>query len=211
MDVTEPSLSAIVHEIGQQFDGNRDGAIKGAEKWAFLKEVSTRLAPFEQGSAAAVQNAEAPAGPVGPAGVGISADQIDLSTVNWLHTNVSDWAQTSTITRVNIGSPPIGIEHTKAGQWPAITAGGTVVEGNPWIFANIDGEWHAATYEWLRPGQTEKEISAETIGAHTKQPPLDGWEPKSGDIVGLMVSTPARFGPEGPVHERSNVVLVTWP
>ena len=88
-----------------------------------------------------------PAGSVESAPVGTSAHQIDMSAVNWLHTNVSGWAQTSTITEVSIGSPPIRIEHTKAGQWPAITAGGTVVEGNPWIFANIDGEWHAATYE----------------------------------------------------------------
>ena len=131
--------------------------------------------------------------------------------MNWLHTNVSDWAQTSTITGVSIGGPPISIEHTKSGQWPAVNAGGAVVEGNPWVFANIDGAWHAATYEWLRPGQTDKEISADNIGAHIKKPPLDGWRPKSGETVGLMVSTPARLGPEGPVNERSNVVLVTWP
>lgn len=219
MAVTGPSLQDIVLEIGQKFDGNRDGALKGAEKWAFLSELAARLAPMvEQGSTAGIQNTEAAPGAVtgstGPtesAPVGNPADQIDLSTVTWLDTNVSDWAQTSTITRVNIGSPPIGIEHTKAGQWPSITAGGTVVEGNPWIFANIDGEWIAATYEWLRPGQTEKEISAENIGAHIKKPPLDGWRPKSGDTVGLMVSTPARLGPEGPINERSNVVLVTWP
>jgi len=141
----------------------------------------------------------------------MSADQAELSKVNWLHTNVSGWEQTSTITRVNIGSPPISIEHTKSGQWPVITADGTPVEGRPWIFANIDGEWQAAIYEWLRPGQTEKQISADTIGAHTKKATLDGWQPKSGDTVGLMVSTPARLGPEGLINERSNVVLVTWP
>ena len=219
MAVTGPSLLNVVHDIGQRFDGNRDGVIKGTEKWAFIGELATRLAPLiEQSPATVTQNTEAAPGTVtgliGSAELapgGNSADQIDLSTVNWLNTNVSDWAQTSTITRVNIGSPPIGIEHTKAGQWPSITAGGTVVEGNPWILANIDGEWYAATYEWLRPGQTEKQISAENIGANTKKPPLDGWQPKSGDTVGLMVSTPARFGPEGPINERSNVVLVTWP
>ena len=219
MAVTGPSLSDVVQDIGRQFDGNRDGAITGTEKWAFLGELATRLAPLiEQGPAAVTQDAEAASGAVtGSTGsaesapVGNAADQIDLITVNWLDTNVSDWAQTSAITGVTIGSPPIAIEHTKAGQWPAITAGGTVVEGNPWVFANVDGEWYAATYEWLRPGQTEKQISAEEIGANTKKAPLDGWQPKSGDIVGLMVSTPARFGPEGPTNERSNVVLITWP
>ena len=219
MDVTGPTLSNVVQEIGQKFDGNRDGAIKGAEKWAFLHEISSRMAPLiEQGAAAVGGSVGVGAGTVGgstglgeSAPVGTSADQIDLSAVNWLDTNVSGWAQTSTITAVSIGSPPVGIEHTKAGQWPAITAGGTVVEGNPWIFAKVDGQWQAATYEWLRPGQTEKQISAETIGEYTKKAPLDGWQPKSGETVGLMVSTPARGGPDGPVNERSNVVLVTWP
>ena len=220
--VTGPTLSDVVdvvQDIGRSFDGNRDGAIKGTEKWAFLHEISSRMAPLiEQGAASIAGSAAGAAGTVGGstglsefAPVGTSADQIDLSTVNWLDTNISGWAQTSTITAVSIGSPPINIEHTKAGQWPAITSGGTIVEGNPWIFAKVDGQWQAATYEWLRPGQTEKQISAENIGEYTKKAPLDGWQPKSGETVGLMVSTPARGGPDGPVNERSNVILVTWP
>ena len=83
--------------------------------------------------------------------------------------------------------------------------------GNPWVFAQIDGRWYAATYEWLRPGQECKGISARTIGAHIKVPPLSRWTPQSGETIGLMVSTPARFGPQGPRHERSNVVRVRWP
>ena len=219
MAVTGPTLLNVVQDIGRSFDGNRDGAIKGAEKWAFLHEISSRMAPLiEQGAASIAGSTTGAPGTVGEstglsesAPVGTSADQIDLSAVNWLDTNISSWAQTSTITAVSIGSPPINIEHTKAGQWPAITAGGTVVEGNPWIFAKVDGQWQAATYEWLRPGQTEKQISAENIGEYTKKAPLDGWQPKSGETVGLMVSTPARGGPDGPVNERSNVILVTWP
>ena len=139
MAVTGPTLSDVVQDIGRSFDGNRDGAIKGTEKWAFLHEISSRMAPLiEQGAASIAGSAAGAAGTVGGstglsefAPVGTSADQIDLSTVNWLDTNISGWAQTSTITAVSIGSPPINIEHTKAGQWPAITAGGTVVEGNP--------------------------------------------------------------------------------
>ena len=212
MSASSGSVSEIVHSIGRHFDGNRDGAIKGAEKWAFLNELVSRL---ELEARAASKTASKPVtsqpAAVAPSSCTGSADQLDLSKVNWLHTNVSNWVQTSTITGVSIGGPPISIEHTKAGQWPAINSGGAVVEGNPWVFVNVDGVWHAATYEWLRPGQTDKQISAANIGAHIKQSPLDNWQPKSGEKIGLMVSTPARLGPEGPVNERSNVVLVTWP
>ena len=136
---------------------------------------------------------------------------LNLSQVTWLHTNVSGWPVTSTITSTSIGNPPICINHTKSGAWPSVQAGGTIVEGNPWVFANVGGQWYAATYKWIRPGQTCKQISASNIGGHIKQNPLTGWSPKSGEQIGLMVSTPARFGPQGPVNERSNVVLTTWP
>jgi hypothetical protein len=136
-----------------------------------------------------------------------AADELDLSQVTWLHHNVSSWSRTSTITGVSIGDPPICIEHTKSGAWPVVDA----IEGNPWVFARVGGKWYAATYEWLRPGQECKQISAGSIGPHTKKPPLENWQPKSGETIGLMVSTPARSGPDGPKHERSNVVLVKWP
>ena len=142
---------------------------------------------------------------------GGAADQLDLSQVTWLHTNVRGWAKTSTITNTSIGDPPICIDHTKRGDWPRVSAGGTTVEGNPWVFAKVDGRWYAATYEWLRPGQECKGISASNIGAHIKVSPLSRWTPQSGETIGLMVSTPARVGPQGPRHERSNVVRVRWP
>ena len=129
-----------------------------------------------------------------------------LSDVTWLHTNVSNWAVTSTVTGVSIGDPPVCISHTKSGRWPVKNG----VEGNPWVFANINGRWYAATYEWLRPGQTCKGVSARDIGAHTKQSPMTSWRPRSGELVGFMVSAHARFGRES-VAERSNVVMVRWP
>ncbi|HEY8550040.1 MAG TPA: Ig-like domain-containing protein [Vicinamibacterales bacterium] len=133
-------------------------------------------------------------------------EPIDLSQVVWLHTNVSNWRVTSQITAVSIGDPPICISHTKAGRWPVRDG----VEGNPWIFVNRNGTWYAATYEWLRPGQTCKNISASNIGGHIKKPPLENWRPRSGETVGLMVSALARSGQQT-VAERSNIVLVRWP
>lgn len=149
-------------------------------------------------------------------------DAIDASEVRWLHTDVSGWERTSTITSVRISDVPAGgicIDHTQARSWPGIDARlGIKLAGNPWVFARIGGVWYGATYEWLRPGQTCKltdrskhDRPSRELGPHTKQSPLSGWIPKAGEKVGFMVSTLARFGPEGDRHERSDIVLVTWP
>jgi hypothetical protein len=126
--------------------------------------------------------------------------------VTFLHTDVSDWKITSEITSTSIG-PPLCIEHTKSGRWPVKEG----TEGNPWVFAKINGRWYGATYEWLKPGQTCKSAATrDQIGPLTKKEPLESWKPRSGEVIGLMVSAPARTG-QLTVAERSNVVLVRWP
>jgi len=145
---------------------------------------------------------------------GTASDELDLSKVVWLHTNVSGWRQTSTITSVTLGAPPICIDHTKRGRWPAgnFSGSGAIVDSNLWVFANIGGTWYAATWEWLRAGTTCKNFGASDFRTHVNgASPLSSWTPRSGERIGLMVSTPARLGPAGPVHERTNVVLRTWP
>ena len=184
--------------------------------WRMFATDDTTIGPWSGG-----QNFRTPAAPMPPpppppgggGGGGGAADQLNLGQVKWLHTNVSGWAKTSTITSTSIGGPPICINHTRSGSWPGISSSGTstTVAGNPWIFAKVGGQWYGATFEWLRPGQTCKSISATELGPHIKKSPLDNWVPQSGETVGLMVSTPARVGAEGPINERSNVVLTTWP
>ena len=145
---------------------------------------------------------------------GTEDDELDLSEVVWLHHNFSDWPQTSTITSTTIGAPPICIDHTKVGQWPSgdFSGSGAIVDSNPWVFANIGGTWYAATWEWVRVGTTCKSLGASDFKTHVNgASPLNTWTPQSGEQIGLMISTPARFGPEGSVNERSNVVLRTWP
>jgi hypothetical protein len=126
--------------------------------------------------------------------------------VTWLDPDISRWPETSRITKASIGDPPICINHTKAGRWPVKDD----TEGNPWIIAQVGGRWYASTYEWLRPGQICKNIHAGNIGPHTKRAPLSTWRPRSGELVGLMVSARARFRADT-VAERSNVVWLRWP
>jgi len=143
----------------------------------------------------------------GPAAPGSSGGgSLDLRQVAWLDEDVSGWAETSRITNASIGDPPICIYHTKAGQWPAKDG----LEGNPWVFVNMNGRWYGATFEWLSVGQQCKGITRDNIGPHIGRSPLNGWRPRSGELVGLMVSARARSGGDT-VRERSNVVMVRWP
>lgn len=146
---------------------------------------------------------------------GTSNDAIDLSTVVFLHANVSRWPATSEITGVRIREQDICMFHTKAHSWPVLNTP-VAIYGNPWVIAKIDGTWYAGTFEWMRPGQECKAVGhgegtlRDRIGLGVELEPLESWKPKKGEMVGLMYSTFAR-GSERSINERSNVVLVPWP
>ena len=103
----------------------------------------------------------------------------------------------------------IRFPYSKSTVWPAVNG----VNANPWVIVKwTDGRWYAATFEWLRFGQTSKPVGVldGSRGDHIKKPPLSGWRPHSGERFGIMVSGLARDGTRN-VLERSNVVMVTWP
>ena len=126
-----------------------------------------------------------------------------------MHTNVSDWPVTSTLGPISVSNTHIDIPYDKAGQWPLYGSGDDAVDGNLWVFVNWEGKWYAATWEWLRPGQTRKFRYA-VNGDHIKKSPLDRWSPRSGEILYFMVSGLARFS-ERNIHERTNIVKFVWP
>jgi hypothetical protein len=138
-----------------------------------------------------------------------SASEFNPGSVTWLGENVSGWRETSTITNVSVSDSQICISHTKSGKWPVAIG----AEGNPWIFAKINGRVYGATYEWLRSGQVCKGVTrsgSTSVGRHTKVEPLQSWVPARGETIGLMVSTHARSGVRT-VNERSNIVVTRWP
>jgi hypothetical protein len=129
--------------------------------------------------------------------------------VQWLHTNVSGWPQTATLSSVNINGGSITLNYNKANSWPGVNTAGSSVNANPWIFVNQGGTWYAGTWEWLKVGQTTKSTGA-VNGNHIKKAPLNGFRPRSGEVYGFMVSGLARTSVRN-VQERSNVVMVRWP
>jgi len=131
-----------------------------------------------------------------------------MGGVEWLHTDVSGWPVTADL-RVDINSRVITLDYDKASVWPGKNTAGAFVNANPWVFVQHNGRWYAATWEWLRYGQTTKATYA-VAGDHIKRSPLHDFRPQRGTEYGFMVSGLARSGVRN-VKERSNVVMVRWP
>lgn len=138
-------------------------------------------------------------------------DEIDIQSVIFTDAEqVRGWPVKSIIVGASVGDGVQVFPHTKAGMWQTWDNG--AVEGNVWIVAKptTDGFWYAATFEWLRPGQTEKRIASHLMDDHIKKSVFDGWVPQSGEVVGLFVSTPCRLGADTGEYERSNIVKLEW-
>ena len=128
-------------------------------------------------------------------------------TIKWLHTDVSSWPVTASLT-ASVGGSTINFPYSKANVWPAVDG----VNANCWVFVKLNGQWYAATFEWLRRGQTAKPkgVLDGSMDDHIKVSPLSSWDPHSGERIGIMVSGLARTQLRS-VRERSNVYMVTWP
>ena len=125
-------------------------------------------------------------------------------TVKFLNADVSNWAVTASL-NASVSGGKVTLNYNKARVWPAADG----VNANPWVFVNLNGQWYAATWEYLRSGQTLKDMSGKSWGDHIKVAPLSSWEPRPGERFGLMVSGLVRGGLSN-VKERSNVSMVTW-
>jgi hypothetical protein len=144
---------------------------------------------------------------------------IDLTTVNYQRfVNVSNWKLTDHIISVDQdgNSGNMCINHTKAGLWPTSDFLGdpsVQVEANQWYFAYINGQWYGGAGEWLKPGQICKSGQmSESIGPDgTWDGPMDTWRPQAGELVGYMITTPARSYPDmHTLDERSDIVVQPW-
>lgn len=150
----------------------------------------------------------------------VSNDAIDLGNVTVVlgPANVGTWPQTSTVTGTVQVEHYLCINHTKLGNWPNtifFDDPNTLVEGNQWVIANIGGRWYAGAADWYRPGQSCKDVTADTIGRDAFYSPgwapLNTWVPRVGEEFGLFATTPARMWPQmQTLNERSNVVKVRW-
>ena len=150
--------------------------------------------------------------PVTPGG----ATEFDLNKVVWLHTDVSGWPETKSMT-VELGGGVICLNGSFSTEWPGAEISHTSgaynisVNANPWVFAFRNGQWYGGTWEWFTVGNTCK--PARTVsGDHVKIPPMAiDWDPVKGETLYFMVSTIARGSNLNNIQERTNVVKVVWP
>jgi hypothetical protein len=144
---------------------------------------------------------------------------LDLNQVQWLHTNVSAWPQTATLSAVTVNPSTVCLDHDQSSSWsPVAIAPDVEVNANPWVFIwrpdlnGNGGTWYGATWEWMRPSQGCKQRYA-VAGDHIKRSPFhisSGWAPSPGETLHFMVSGLAR-SVERNQEERSNIVEVVWP
>ncbi len=133
----------------------------------------------------------------------------DFSGVVWLHTDVSSWSEAATFSNMYVSGNLITLEYDKADTWSGVDLGeGVVVNANPWIFVKQEGVWYGATWEWLRVGQTVKQLKA-VNGDHIKKSPLDTFVPVNGEVYGFMVSGLARNSKRN-IEARTNVLMYKW-
>ena len=165
----------------------------------------------EQPMVEPVEESEPVSGPTG----GGEPPALDLSKVQWLHTDVSEWSETSNLSSVMFDAGGgICLNHDKANSWPSRNLFDADLIANAWVFIwnESDDVWYGATWEWFRPGQTCKRASS-VDGIHIKRGPYSessGWEPSSGETLYFMVSGLARNS-ERNVLERSAPIKVIWP
>lgn len=129
--------------------------------------------------------------------------------------DIAGWPVAVDLDHVEVMWNRIRFPYSPTGEWPLYD--GSVV-GNLWFMAELNGQWHAGTVDWLRPHQKDKtldvplehETTAEALPTFIKAGPLGSYVPKKGDKCGMFVSSIARNG-RTTVDERSNVILLDWP
>ncbi len=149
----------------------------------------------------------------GSSGTAPPIDTTTWSNVHWNDKDISGWTQTATLSSVTITRDTICLDYNKKDSWPTKQGGESEINANPWIFVYLNGRWEAATFEWMRPGQTCKNPTTVSGGADDcgglKIGPLRNWEPTTGEQYGFMVSGLAR-GSSSNINERSNIVMKQW-
>lgn len=112
------------------------------------------------------------------------------------------------------GDDLVRLPHTKDGAWPVIDTGPSpawgVINASVWAALPMpDGSWRVGTFDQLRPGEPQKGMERR-YGQPYALAFDEDYVVQPGDVIGYMVSTPARSGTGSGVQERSNLVLIRY-
>lgn len=140
----------------------------------------------------------------------------DFSDVIWIDPDISSFPVTSTIS-ANVSGSRLQIQDTKRSVWPRrfhTDLQSDCCNRSLWIFIKLDGQWYAATFEYMRFSQIDK-LAEAVNGGQIKRAPFSStgyeWHPAEGEVYGFMTSGMARFNLNNlNVSERSNISLYRW-
>jgi hypothetical protein len=125
--------------------------------------------------------------------------------VNLCPVDALQWPITSTLT-ASFSGGNVTLAYDKAGAWKA--DGGVVA--NPHILVpKAGGGFYDVTWEWLKPGQTVKQMKGKSWSGHIKRTETNGWEPVVGQGYWLYVSTLCRDSRRNG-NERTNYSYATY-
>jgi hypothetical protein len=140
---------------------------------------------------------------------------VDLKTVQYTNgPDISNWPETATLTAAYKIGDMVCTEYDSP-NWPEAPFLGdpsVPVVGNQWVFVNVGGTWYGGAGHWLRPNQYCKSEYDDAFFVDAfHNPPLNTLVLHSGDVFGVLVSTPARTWPSGKtVDERTGVAMLVW-
>jgi hypothetical protein len=156
-----------------------------------------------------------PPGGGGPA----PGDALNLHQVTILNSpsDVANWPVTSTITRLDIGSNGVHVEHNKQCCWPDVPFGDGNLQYTLWIVLNVNGQWYGSgCIEFWRgrpeAGGPPSQYAQNWYYDPHRWAPMTGHQPAPGEQVGFLVTAgDARNNGLALVKERSQVVMVPFP
>jgi hypothetical protein len=154
----------------------------------------------------------------------ISGDDIDPSTFDWRNVDIlsfnqqdiASWAKTATPGTVYAHNPDILFEADIYADWIERAYFGDKdygAWGNIWIVFKMNGQIYASTTQWMHGLDGNRSVIREEFRYtfNGEQPPASWDGPQDGQVIGLFVSTRARFeGPPNDVRERSPIVWVRY-
>jgi hypothetical protein len=150
-----------------------------------------------------------------------TTDAMDLRVVAVYNSpiDIANWAVTTKINRIDLGTNGVFIDFDKKDVWPEVTPPGW--EGpltyTLWIVINVNGRWYTSgcIEYWRgldRNGGPPAEYAANWYYDAIRWGPMVGHQPAPGETVGFFVSAgDARNNGPISVKERSNVVMVPFP
>ena len=132
---------------------------------------------------------------------------------------IKNWPETAKLRNVYFDPRDTEIMCTEYDNpgWPEALFfdGPDTVYANQWVFVNHQGTWYGGAAAWMRAWPQfckrdyDQAFFQESLGGVF---PFNQTVLHTGDVIGVMMSTPARAYPAmKTIDERSNIVMVAWP